>query len=535
MPNSVQYSETEVSNTLNVGNLYMGAPASGPTSVSGFYAGINPPSGGYTVYMNKASGGPSIVCPANDADLIAFTENLTGESMADVNACFAYFASETDKMVMHNPISEMHAADLSAYYTAGSILSYPRSGTSWIDISGEAKNGTLTNGPTFSSNGYFDFDGADDYVSTGIALSTTTYTKIAWFNPDGATANIISGGSDGQHAFWMQNTNTHLRAGHNSTWDRVSYSPGTMTGKWWCGAVTFSTATGWKLYLNGELVDTSDNTSTFSGGTAVRIAAYNNAANLFNGKIATAQIYNKILTAAEISTNYYQGSIVTDNLEFAVDAGNLVSYQNGSTTVHSLKNVSNEGTLTNGVAFSSGNGGGWDFDGVDDYITFGTVGSFLSTEFTFELWLNVTDSTSSKENYTFNYGYSSNSSVLLVSNTSNTGNANLALYYKAAAGGVVGYALGSYSTDEIVHLIIRRDSGGLNTAFVNGVSTGTSFSESTTTVLASGLNVQLGWAIPRNKAGAYFKGKIYQFKIYDTALTTSQITQNYNANVNKFN
>ena len=51
--------------------------------------------------MNKASGGPSIVCPANDAALIAFTENLTGESMADVNACFAYFAGETDKMVMH--------------------------------------------------------------------------------------------------------------------------------------------------------------------------------------------------------------------------------------------------------------------------------------------------------------------------------------------------------------------------------------------------------------------------------------------------
>ena len=124
----------------------MGVPASGPTSVSGFYTGINPPSGGYTVYMNKGEGGPSIVCPANDAALIAFTQNLTGESMADVNACFAYFAGETDKMVMHNPISEMHLADLQLYLIAGVIPSYPRSGTSWKDLSGNARNGTFTNG-----------------------------------------------------------------------------------------------------------------------------------------------------------------------------------------------------------------------------------------------------------------------------------------------------------------------------------------------------------------------------------------------------
>ncbi len=129
MPNSVQYSETAVSNALGVGNMHVGAPASGPTSTSGFYTGINPPIGGYTVYMNKASGGPSIVCPANDADLITFTENLTGESMADVNACFAYFEGQSDKIVMHNPFPEMHANSLSAYYIGGAIPSYPRSGT----------------------------------------------------------------------------------------------------------------------------------------------------------------------------------------------------------------------------------------------------------------------------------------------------------------------------------------------------------------------------------------------------------------------
>ncbi len=189
---------------------------------------------------------------------------------------------------------------------AGSTRSYPGSGTTWATLSGE-NNATLINGPSFDSGneGSFDFDGSDDFCDiSGLALSTTAYTKAAWFNPDGVTNNIVSGGSDGQHAFWMGTTNTNLQAGHNSLWNTVSYSPGVMTGQWWYGVVSFNTTTGWKLYLNGELVDTSTSTTTFTQGTAVRIAAYGYASNTFNGKIASVNIYNKVLTDAEVLQNY---------------------------------------------------------------------------------------------------------------------------------------------------------------------------------------------------------------------------------------
>ena len=45
--------------------------------------------------------------------------------------------------------------------------SYPGSGTFWKDISGGGGNGTLINGPTFSSGngGSIVFDGVDDYVN----------------------------------------------------------------------------------------------------------------------------------------------------------------------------------------------------------------------------------------------------------------------------------------------------------------------------------------------------------------------------------
>ena len=50
---------------------------------------------------------------------------------------------------------------------AGNTKSYPGSGTSWSDLSGQGNTGTLVNGPTYSSadGGSIVFDGSNDYGS----------------------------------------------------------------------------------------------------------------------------------------------------------------------------------------------------------------------------------------------------------------------------------------------------------------------------------------------------------------------------------
>ena len=65
---------------LKKGNFWIGTGdvSKGPTSSTGFYNGINPPSGGYTIYLNKASGGPSIYTATNDAQLISLTNLIAG-------------------------------------------------------------------------------------------------------------------------------------------------------------------------------------------------------------------------------------------------------------------------------------------------------------------------------------------------------------------------------------------------------------------------------------------------------------------------
>ena len=89
---------------------------------------------------------------------------------------------------------------------AANNKSYPRSGTTWTDLSGNSNTGTLTNGPSFNdgNQGSIVFDGINDYAS----LSTTTPTDLqgnpaftvdGWFKSNGdwtggATWGIGGGG-----------------------------------------------------------------------------------------------------------------------------------------------------------------------------------------------------------------------------------------------------------------------------------------------------------------------------------------------------
>jgi hypothetical protein len=66
------------------------------------------------------------------------------------------------------------------YLDAGNSNSYPGSGTTWSDISGNGYNGTLTNGPTFNSanGGGIVFDGTNDYVIGNNNLNSKITTAI---------------------------------------------------------------------------------------------------------------------------------------------------------------------------------------------------------------------------------------------------------------------------------------------------------------------------------------------------------------------
>jgi hypothetical protein len=190
---------------------------------------------------------------------------------------------------------------------AGSQLSYSGVGTDWYDASNNQSKTVSSGSPTFSGTGLssnFTLNGSNQWFTTDYKLSNTSYTKIAIFQYNGATNNIISGGSTAQHAFWMFGS-SYLQAGHNGAWNTVISTTSLAQNTWYFGAVSFNSTTGWKLYVNGRLESTNSNTTAVSGtGVSVLIGAYDPGANLFNGKIAQVMIYDRALSDTEIRQNY---------------------------------------------------------------------------------------------------------------------------------------------------------------------------------------------------------------------------------------
>ena len=70
---------------------------------------------------------------------------------------------------VHTFPSELVSDGLVLNLDAGDPRSYPSSGTTWTDLSGNGNTGTLTNGPTYSNGngGALVFNGTNSYVTVG--------------------------------------------------------------------------------------------------------------------------------------------------------------------------------------------------------------------------------------------------------------------------------------------------------------------------------------------------------------------------------
>jgi hypothetical protein len=195
---------------------------------------------------------------------------------------------------------------------AGNTKSYPGSGTTWFDKSGNSYNGTLTNGPAFSS-GSIVFDGSNDYVPlTGTISLGNTFTILSWVNPLvlGSTYNVygcVANGSD--NWFGIGGSVVNLRGTEISDVNNFDVNGTTTltTGRWYqiAATVNVSTAT---VYLNGMFENSAVKAFTIGSWNAAgnndigRRGGINQ--NFFNGAISTVQAFNRVLTAQEILQNY---------------------------------------------------------------------------------------------------------------------------------------------------------------------------------------------------------------------------------------
>lgn len=211
--------------------------------------------------------------------------------------------------------------------------------------------------------------------------------------------------------------------------------------------------------------------------------------------------------------------IVTSGLTLNLDAGNISSYPGTGTTWSDLSTYGNNGTLVNGVAYSSSNNGILVFDGVNDYVSVNDNASirFGTGGYSINIWVNPSLFSGSK---------------VLIQKGSALG--GWQIYFDSSGflhftqQFVIDIATIQFSTNQWKNIVFTSNGGSDRNIYmyVNGTLSGTYTcnadqnynSTSTLTIGADGVG------------GNYFlNGAIPNVLLYNRKIDSTDITQNYNA------
>lgn len=192
---------------------------------------------------------------------------------------------------------------------AGNTKSYPGSGTTWTDLSGNGITGTLTNGPTYSSanGGSIVFDGVNDYIelnTNNIISATNPFTFEAFYKVTNTSVNAELFGNYGTG----YTSNTIWISGRYGVYINmpVPYFQGYPLGAGTYHMAFTRTSSGdCILYKNGVVDGTATSTASISSSQNFRIGSdVNGIGEVFGGNLYSLKVYNRVLSAAEISQNF---------------------------------------------------------------------------------------------------------------------------------------------------------------------------------------------------------------------------------------
>jgi hypothetical protein len=197
------------------------------------------------------------------------------------------------------------------YLDAGDNDSYSGVGTSWYDLNGSGKVATLVNGPTYdyANGGSIVFVEIPNLQYATVSTSTVTAHSNNPFTLESWAKNTLSGltavGPDREIGF---HNGQFLYGGNGGAGNTLRFAGTNTIGNWYHLVMTFE-GLGDKIakfYVNGVLIDANsigDNGATST--STIRIGSYSTSGSEFlTGNVAIARIYNKCLSAAEVTQNF---------------------------------------------------------------------------------------------------------------------------------------------------------------------------------------------------------------------------------------
>jgi hypothetical protein len=170
------------------------------------------------------------------------------------------------------------------------------------DLSNNGNFGTPVNGPTYSSanGGSVVFDGVDDYVNCGTPpISAGKITVNAWvkINAGSLYQHIVDSASNAWHLAILADNRPYF-------WNGFTYhtaAPILTVGQWYM--ITGVQGTTLDIYINGVLGQSIASNINVTTNNVI-LGAWQSGSRPLNGNISNTQIYNRALSADEISQNF---------------------------------------------------------------------------------------------------------------------------------------------------------------------------------------------------------------------------------------
>lgn len=197
---------------------------------------------------------------------------------------------------------------LRCFIDATNIRSYPGTGNTIYDLSGNGAHGTFINGATFSTDygGVVVLDGTNDYIDITCDLYTVNYYTVI-----GASRLVTRpGGYDEGRTFSGKNSNWLL--GHWNGYTNQYYADGFISQYTKVSDLLWTNYAGtgdkpldsWGNFVNGQLI--ARNNAGVNGPLNFAIGMYGPGNSEFsNAQISYMIAYTRVLTDAEIKQCHY--------------------------------------------------------------------------------------------------------------------------------------------------------------------------------------------------------------------------------------
>ena len=479
--------------------------------------------------------------------------NLYIGALSSLHPTYRVSQTKLDQVVVFNyalsdggvSVGQTATGQIATLYGGGSAVSNPMSlspaPVAYYPLGDQDSfNGADYLVPNSSLKDYvFDFTSSTISIGNLSQVEGNDFSVSLWLNRDSAHSSVIynSGSAYPNGLIFQSNQNGSFFisvGGGDETTSTMTISDGV-----WYNAILTVSGTTAKVYVNG--LQLGSNLTVGSARTGIGIGTvigeYNHASGYnFNGKLSNVQVFNTALPETgsnSIETLYNNGSPLTSMSGFTslqgwwkLDAS--ATYDGTDWTIPDDSSNSNDGTssgmtqanlVQSDLSFTSGYSPyALDFDGANDYIDVSADSSLVlgSGDFSISFWIKTADSTANILNPISSLGAGFFGLMIYQSKLRWNDQYSVSNLWIINNTQII--------TNTWINVIVVRNSGTFSVFYNNVPQTLTTTSDSQN---YSGNN---GYRIGSGNLG-YLNCSLSNLSIWNTALTSSQVTEIYSEGV----